>query len=748
MGTFQIVTRGIAVANPSLLPAWADTIKHSRYTAVHRQDWAVTADVSGVLARLEQQPATALPVTASSTEEAAIVEEFGALPDSWKQHLAKEFADHVQKGIAAGKPVEKNHGDWMHGLHLPGGPLARAGIVDIEAYVAQAVAACPHSTNPANVESSTRNALLKTPITPDNLAVAALRRMRAHEQAVSAAGQGYALTMVPPQGQGLATAAAADVVPAVGFGNNDEEAWPDPEPITANAPSVPAFKEEWLPPAVRRDATDNAHWTRVPLDYTGPAQMVMLASALGNRVMVRPNRNDPRWLESASALWGMVIAEPGSRKTPALSAVVAPMRVLHDAAATRNEAAFKNWQAAMENHDDTINGMRAALRKQAQSTGKDTDFAPVDEARKNAPGKPPEVHRVVQHATSVYLAGILRDNPHGVLSFHDELPPYIEELLEGQDAKARGLVLESWGGKNSFQYGSVSQGGINIPTNCMTLLGGGQPGPLTNLIHAAANGDKNANGFLQRFLCAVWPDRASLPRPSVPRGEGAAVRVADVVAKLATLNEAACGARFDGKHHYIDSTPEAQKLFEDWEDRFEAALAEETGAFASHLSKYKTLVAGWALLWTLVEWAHAGVNVWGVPTTPLPDVSPEAMTAAIGAAGYFVEHARRIYAMSVPDIVATRALAAKLIDGEDLDGKTLRYIYRKRWAGLTTPADVGEASENLRDAGWIKIQSTPSTTRGRPAVVIKVSPKRGLFKMEAHPGDEATRRRLPDCRGS
>jgi predicted transcriptional regulator len=143
-------------------------------------------------------------------------------------------------------------------------------------------------------------------------------------------------------------------------------------------------------------------------------------------------------------------------------------------------------------------------------------------------------------------------------------------------------------------------------------------------------------------------------------------------------------------------------------------------------------------LWTVVEWTQTGVNVWGIPTLPLPDVSPEAMTAAIEAAGYFAEHARRMYAMSVPDIVATRALAAKLIAGEELDGKTIRYIYRKRWAGLTTPADVGEAVENLRDAGWLKIRSAPSTTRGRPAVSITVSPKRDRFKMEAHPGDEAT----------
>jgi len=514
-----------------------------------------------------------------------------------------------------------------------------------------------------------------------------------------------------------------------------EDEWPEPESITAKAPAVPVFKAEWLPPSVRREAIDTAHWLRVPLDYAGPARMVTLAAALGNRVMVRPNREDAKWLESASALWGMVIADPGRRKSPLLGAIVAPLKEMNDAAAVRNETAFKNWQAAVENHEDVIAGARAALRKEAQSSGKEANLDAVNAARKDEPRKPPEVHYVVQHTTSVYLATILRDNPHGVLNFHDELPPFIDELLEGQDAKARGLLLESWGGKGSFQYGSISQKGtVNVPTACMTLLGGAQPGPLTSLIHAATNGEKNANGLLQRFLCTVWPDHVRLPHPWIPRDETAATVVRDVTSKLATVAASAGGARFDGKHHYIDLNSDAQKMFRDWEDSFDASLEKETGAYASHLSKYKTLVAGWALLWTVVEWTRTGVNVWGMPIQPIPDIGPEAMTAAIEMAGYFAEHARRMYSMSVTDIVATRSLAAKLIAGEDLDGKTIRHIYRKRWPGLSTAADVSEAVENLRDAGWIRFGNVPSTTRGRPSVVITVSPKRDKFRMEEQPG--------------
>jgi hypothetical protein len=45
----------MAVADPSLVPAWAEPIGRARYAGVHRDGWEPAADASGVLAYLAQQ---------------------------------------------------------------------------------------------------------------------------------------------------------------------------------------------------------------------------------------------------------------------------------------------------------------------------------------------------------------------------------------------------------------------------------------------------------------------------------------------------------------------------------------------------------------------------------------------------------------------------------------------------------------------------------------------------------------------
>jgi hypothetical protein len=41
---------------------------------------------------------------------------------------------------------------------------------------------------------------------------------------------------------------------------------------------------------------------------------------------------------------------------------------------------------------------------------------------------------------------------------------------------------------------------------CLSILGGIQPGPLSDYLRAAALGDKGADGLVQRFQLAVYPD--------------------------------------------------------------------------------------------------------------------------------------------------------------------------------------------------------------------------------------------------
>lgn len=550
----------------------------------------------------------------------------------------------------------------------------------------------------------------------------------------------------------------------------DKDGWPDPEPISVAAEPVMAADLTMLPPSIRQAAADAAHWTRTQADFAIASFAGTCAAMLGNKIVVRPDPRNPKWTENASTLWPLLIADAGSKKTPLLNEAEAPVVELQREAISDNETAKTAYDAAVENHDDMISGMRAVFRKQAGTTGKDTDFSAVNEARKNAPKKSPETHYRMGYQSGVEAAKTFRDNTTGMLVSPGEIPPWIDQLLDSSDRMLLGLYLDAWGGGTPFQYSSGAQGKVFVDPLCANVLGGAQPGPLTELINSTAAGERHANGFMQRFLLAVWPDRKVLPRPSTPRTPGADKRYRDTVRALARFNSTLEGANFDGKRFYLDLSEDARKAFEDWEDAFGAQLVEETGAVASHFSKYSSLVGPWALLYHVIEWVNrpggtattadvpnptptvgAGGIVQFAPPTSLappsagtvqriPAVSLEAMQAGIKAAAYFGSHAKRIYAMSTADIVATRALAKKIMEGEELDGKTLRYIYRvKKWPGLRTAADVAEAVENLRDASWLRFKKVDGTTRGRPSVVLQINPKRGRMQMEEHPGANATK---------
>jgi hypothetical protein len=106
------------------------------------------------------------------------------------------------------------------------------------------------------------------------------------------------------------------------------------------------------------------------------------------------------------------------------------------------------------------------------------------------------------------------------------------------------------------------------------------------LIHAASSGEKNANGLLQRFLCAVWPT-ATTAASSTPRDEEAAARVDDD-GQARDAQRGGLRRCFDGKFRYIGLTPKLRSFSRSGKTALTRSW-QKTGALASH-SKFK---AGW-----------------------------------------------------------------------------------------------------------------------------------------------------------
>ncbi|MCH8801892.1 MAG: hypothetical protein IH963_13395 [Chloroflexi bacterium] len=69
-------------------------------------------------------------------------------------------------------------------------------------------------------------------------------------------------------------------------------------------------------------------------------------------------------------------------------------------------------------------------------------------------------------------------------------------------------------------------------------------------------------------------------------------------------------------------------------------------------------------------------------------------------------HARKIYAMELfPGHEAAISLAKKIRQGGVKDQQSVKDIYDKHWAGLSTPAATYAALDVLSGSEWVRIES-------------------------------------------
>jgi hypothetical protein len=162
-------------------------------------------------------------------------------------------------------------------------------------------------------------------------------------------------------------------------------------------------------------------------------------------------------------------------------------------------------------------------------------------------------------------------------------------------------------------------------------------------------------------------------------------------------------------------TDEAQEVFDRWRAELEAKLRTEElhPAVESHLAKYRSLMPSLALIFHLIE------HVDGTSEGAAVGLEPTLQAAAW--CEFLETHARRLYASAQnPAMEAARALLERIRKGEVKDGSTVREIYRKGWAKLSSAETVASAAGVLEDFGWLRVE--PIKTGGRATTKVHLHP--------------------------
>ena len=491
--------------------------------------------------------------------------------------------------------------------------------------------------------------------------------------------------------------------------------WPEPQPLPAGLPSVPALSDLLLPESIRGWIVDIAERAQAPLDFPAAGAIVALSSAIGRRVGMRPKRQDD-WTVVPN-LWGLIIGPPAFLKSPMLHEILKPLSRLEAEARDEHKAALAEHELKAEALAAERKKILArAIRPKASASREEV----INELRELHADAPVERRYIVNDPTVEKLGEILNQNPPGVLLFRDEIFGFLATMDRSGHENDRAFYLEAWNGTGDYTYDRIVRGTLHIEAACVSILGGITPGPLSAYLRETFSGVRD-DGLIQRFQLAVYPDP---PRDwrNVDRlpDTKAKARAFEVFKRLVEHDESFVSSVSDpqaGEIPTLRFDDEAQDFFDAWRGNLEARIreADEHPVIQAHLAKYRSLLPSLALIFHMSDCASGGLGHVGL----------EQAKRAAAWCDYLEAHARRIYHCVTARIDTTvRLLGAKIQTRKLPSPFTARVVYRQQWTGLNDPEDVGRALEALEDLGWVVAERRAhDATGGRPAITFRVNPR-------------------------
>ncbi|WP_395750013.1 DUF3987 domain-containing protein [Prosthecobacter sp.] len=492
---------------------------------------------------------------------------------------------------------------------------------------------------------------------------------------------------------------------------------PRPLPLGAALPPVKPFDTAWLPAPFRPWIADIAERMQCPPEFPAVAAMAALSSIAGRRFCIQPKEKDDSYTEFPH-LWAMLIGSPSLMKSPAMQAVMRPLRELEKMVSKEHEAEVGQRQANEIEARMKRGALEAAARKAAKN-GEAFDYSQLVES---VGGEPPPLRRFIVNDASIEALGeVLRDNPTGTLLYQDELAGLFALLEKDGNQSLRAFLLQAWSGKEGYTFDRIGRGRRYVEACALSLLGSIQPGVIAAHVREANGHSAGADGFLQRFSLMVWPDVnphwQDVDRPLCRDAEWEASDVFHAFENVTTAQLLKNGVQTNRDNiptfHFA---PDAQELFNDWRRVLELRLRSGvmTPAIEAHLGKYRKLVPALALLIHVAEQPSGGVTL-------------SALQRAISFADCLESHAHRVFLSArVAESDAVRTLLKKLCDGSAglPEEFKVRNVRNKNWSGLTRTEDAESACELLAEHRWLIATVKPAGAHGgRPTTTYHLNPQ-------------------------
>jgi len=491
--------------------------------------------------------------------------------------------------------------------------------------------------------------------------------------------------------------------------------WPEPKEIKTDLPPAPDFDAKTLlPPTLADFVLDEADRMPCSPDYIAAALIVCLGSVIGARCGIKPKRRDD-WVVTPN-LFGGIVGDPSSKKSPALGTVTRFLDRLEAKEAEKLEEAKKIFEAEKAAFEAYQSAVKASMKKAAGGKPDHLKMnAAIAELQDLQAPEEPKVRRYKSNDSTVEKLGdLLVRNPQGMLVYRDELIGLLASWEKEGNETDKAFYLEGWNGTGCFNTDRIGRGELHIKNLCISVFGGIQPELLERYLAGITTSLDN-DGRIQRFQVMVYPNAVAWEWRDRYPVKGAREAVRDLFDRLAVFDPVQDGAAPNDDfvklpHFYFDDA--AQDIFVEWCTELHTVhiANEESPLMQQHFGKFEKLFCSIALILHLAEGS----------------IGPVKATSALRAAAwceYLTGHARRIYGLvEAAKVTTARMVSRRLAEGKLNDGFTVRDLVRKQWSGVTTAIQAETALAELEENGHVQgLEDIPPL--GRPTVRYYVNPQ-------------------------
>lgn len=476
---------------------------------------------------------------------------------------------------------------------------------------------------------------------------------------------------------------------------------------------IPTLLPEMLPKTLRTFVFDNARRMGTSPESIAVFLISAIGSLIGRKLAVRPKKFDT-WFEFGN-LWGLVVAPPGRKKSPALQVVLGVVNEMQRILNKQTEAENSVNSGEIAKLDFQISELE---RKIKNKSSMEISLKINDLKLEKSKLEKISPRLFTNDGTVEKLQEIIISNPNGLLVIRDEMRGKFNEFNKQGRESEKQFYLESWSGMNPFRVDRMNRGSLDIPPVCLTLVGTIQPDVLAKLM--SGPNSIAADGLIQRFQLMVIPNRLKKIEYIDEAPDFESEREVHALFKKLLNFETQVGrlsTTIAKNQICLGFDDEAQILFaqyyQDCSVRNEGSIGNSD--FVNHLTKYSKLYPALSLIFFVTDWLSEN--------TQATLMSVDHLRKAIEWTSFLEAHAKKVYGLSESTQRSKgQLLLEKIYQNKIEEGDSIREIYRHNWTGLGKSEDAFAAVEELVARNYISVQEKKSKNGGHPETIIFFHP--------------------------